>query len=1483
MQQQQQHHSAVTPLFLYLSPVDRCPPLHRINLTAPTLYSVFSLSLDECVCVCAQERRNDTSAAGDANRDRVCMCVCVSARERGERSLCRPPLLHLRRDDLLLSSPPATPCTRFSAWCRLVGQRPHTRPPLLPPLSLLLLLSRESMNMCTPACARRRRLSHAVEAVALHTHTHTHTHTRTRSGDFPVLLISVLFFFVVSRCCSRPLSLSLPLHLHILSLTLSLSLCVSSVRGLPSLVSWTLIIEGEPSIAAQGRRHRPPPPLPHHSSASLALSLTHIAAMPRRSGPQIKRAGDAKGADGGGGRTEGAKTTAPPAAVDEQWSATRQGGNVLQWLAQKTDAAAPAATSRGAVEYLSQAKKPKSYAAAAAAAAATASATAPTPAGGGGGGAKAKPHAAQTAEKSVAKAPQSAPAKGGKRDAAPREAVAPPASPPPPEASKPATRPTTAPASAAASAVPKPRSRVAPAPATPVSTPPTAPAVNVASDAVGTLAQLFPAKTTAAPAAAAAASSAEVPPEATTTTVEATAAEAPPPTAAVAPARPLPRSMAATAAGAARPDAPTARRVRGRRRDDDRAARAQQRIEKEQEEAQKQHEEAMRTDAAYKQRFESMQEMQAAMHASQAEFFNKYSRQETLLLSHVVVERLDMPVILDLIEQHDVVFICTDTGSGKSTGVPKALLELSPDTRVVSTQPRRTATVAIANRVASLRRERVGEDVGYWIRGDKKGDEQTRLWYMTSYTLLLRILENPAELPFTHIVLDEFHERQPDLEVTVALLRLALLHKTSPFKLVLMSATLNTEDWEEYFSGLRVATYKQSESEHPIHDYFLEETCTLLGSDYLAPPQLVSRGIVDKMTVDKHFYIAQNLILFLNSCANPVHSILVFLPGRAQVETMSTWLRTQLSHRVDAVPWHSAVDLSEIEAAMKRHIPGRQKVYLATDIAEVSITLPDVVCVVDLVLVKRPKISRESPASIQYPPLVTQWISRGSVAQRRGRIGRVQQGFYFCLFPAAQITDLPAYSQPPIENSRIDEISLHCLQVVNNPVAIFSLCHGQPLVETIASAMNTLTQLGCILDAKDPLSAGERVEEIYNSQNQSWSRMIMAAAEAEAAADIPEYQYTFVGRILQLIPVSPQPGMLVFFGFLTGLESLMILAAAVTSSLSPFSINTGDGRQRHFNIARAMEETENAMRDLCCGLRSDIVAVMKATLLFRVEQQRHGDSVQTLRQWCLQKHLSYDKLMAIVDLESHIKYELAEFVPFRNIVEAEKLLEQLDKLASMVAVMTNVAFVAQSLEVTSEGNTYANTKETALGLFSDLTAVPDIHSPSCLRWQEGDIIIPVQLNLMFDKLLASFSTAIASPKQFWMSLLLFSQRVQYATFSDDEGTFHVFALSYGGKERYVEVDEIAGLVLLEFRRKLSTICEVLRLTHANRHLYEEDFSALLSSYSLPPLQELQRDVITALVSIFNNLEDMTADEVEHDEDDLDAVSLLSFALRAHTS
>ncbi|CUI14634.1 DEAD/DEAH box RNA helicase, putative [Bodo saltans] len=966
---------------------------------------------------------------------------------------------------------------------------------------------------------------------------------------------------------------------------------------------------------------------------------------------------------------------------------------------------------------------------------------------------------------------------------------------------------------------------------------------------------------------------------------------APPP-----PQQPLPAAQSAPSADAAPQTRAQRQQDAKNQKKNQRQQRGAQQFEEARakaEKAEQEHQKRLETDEEYRKGFEDFKQFQKTQQATQAQFFAQYEHQEQLRVAQFQQERLDIPVILDLVEQHDVVFICTDTGSGKSTSIPKALLEANNTNRIVSTQPRRTATAAIANRVASLRRERVGDDVGYWIRGEKRGDDQTRLWYMTSYTLLLHLLNHPLNPPFTHIILDEFHERQPDVEVTVALLKLCLLHKTAKFKLILMSATLNTDDWQTYFDGLTVATYKQSEPEHPIHDYFMEDVCSMLGMPHV-PPIGLTQNVVDQQLLEKHLFTAQNLIMNLNHCVNPEHSILVFLPGRAQVEHFQMWLEMSLSHRVDIIPWHSAVELNVIEAAIQRRPYGKQKIYLATDIAEVSITLPDVVFVIDLVLVKRPQIQLSQPATVMYPPLVVQWISKGSVAQRRGRVGRVQQGFYFCLLSSPLLRLLPDHSAPPIENSRIDELALHALQLVSNPAAIFSICRGQPLVQSIVNAMSTLTQLGCIVKKDGPHSATERIEEVHT--NGSWSPLILEEANKivaeETGATIEEYEFTFIGRLLQLIPVSPQQGMLVFYGFMSGLESLMILAAAVTSSLSPFQIvqeqqqpqqqQRGRKKQNYDSVSRSMEQTEQVMKDMTgSGLRSDIVAIMGAVIKFRLQLNEHGAESPALRVWCRQNHLSLEKLFAIVDLDAHIKFELSTFIPFRDVSDPQVLLSQFEKAAPMVMILTNVAFAAHALEVTSEGSTYAATKEGAVGLFTDLRAVPDLHSPSCLRWEQGDIVVPVSISLHYTRMLVSFSNANRSPKEFWLSVLLFSHHVDYAMFSDDQGMYGVFRLTYCGRSRHVEVDGQTAQLVVEFRKLLSNVCATLRLRYSHKDQFEEDFdNEVLAPRGLQTLVAQQREVMSQLAGNFfgPRLEQIDIYEVEHEDDDLDTTSLLSFKI-----
>lgn len=1018
----------------------------------------------------------------------------------------------------------------------------------------------------------------------------------------------------------------------------------------------------------------------------------------------------------------------------------------------------------------------------------------------------------------------------------------------------------------------------------------------------------------------------------------------------------------------------------------------------------------------------------------------QYQCQETVTVDHAFYsefsqKKLNLAVILELIAQHDVVFVCTDTGSGKSTLVPQALLEADASFRIASTQPRRTATINLANRVASQRRESVGEDVGYWIRGDKRGDASTRLWYMTSYTLLLHILNHPMDTPFTHIILDEFHERQPDVEVIVALLKTALRHRRTTCKVIIMSATLSTEDWEGFFGeGVSVATYKQPEEPHVIQDYFVEDISTLLGLQYTPNPALTPEH-VDHMQLDQSTFLTQQLLMLLNSATNPQHSILVFLPGRAQVESFAMWLAMQAGNRLDIVPWHSAVDLSVIEAAIKRRHPHKQKVYLATDIAEVSITLPDVVFVIDFALVKRPKIDLQQPASVMYPPLVLNYVSRSSIAQRRGRAGRVQRGFYFCLLPSTFVSQLKLYAPPPIEHARIDELSLHTLQIVSNPAALFSLCHGQPTLESMSCAMSTLVDLGCIIPASDPCAAAERVvDTVFEPMNeadgetnaeentnrssssssssssddddddeeeiligkesssspssaaaaqqqqqkqqrqtkrtrQEWNKYVMREAATvlaqEGIAAIPQYEYTFVGRLLQLVPVSPQQGMLIFYGLLTGLESLSILAAAVTSSSSPFTVgdqqqllakaannNNRRGNQQQQrrgggggfeSLSKQMEATEASMKAKCHGLRSDIIAVIEAVLLFKEQCLALGIPLSALSsassgaaasasgsdesglllrsaafqnertalaKWCAKEHLSLERLEAILDLESHIKAELTHFTPFRDVQDPKWLRPQLAKTAPLLMIMINVAFAVHALEVVSEGSTLCATKEGAVGLFNDLRAVPDLHSPSCLRWREEDVIVPITLSLHYSRVLVSFSNAVSKTRgQFWLSLLLFAHTVRYALFSDDQGVYAVFAVSFGGRTKYLEVDgEANAQRILQFRKKLSDVAVTMRLTYQYKELDEVTLEEeVLRPRGLQVLEAQQRSVMVSLVTQFFGVSSSTAPstatttteegesgttaaaaaaasnvmtvvEVEHEEEDLDEISRIRFAV-----
>eukprot|EP00658_Telonema_sp_P-2_P079076 TRINITY_DN7567_c0_g1_i1.p1 TRINITY_DN7567_c0_g1~~TRINITY_DN7567_c0_g1_i1.p1 ORF type:complete len:557 (+),score=201.51 TRINITY_DN7567_c0_g1_i1:320-1990(+) len=551
-------------------------------------------------------------------------------------------------------------------------------------------------------------------------------------------------------------------------------------------------------------------------------------------------------------------------------------------------------------------------------------------------------------------------------------------------------------------------------------------------------------------------------------------------------------------------------------------------------------------------------------------------------------------------------------------------------------------------------------------------------------------------------------------------------------------------------------------------------------------------------------------------------------------------------------------------------------------------------------MVKRPQITQQNPATIMYPPLMLQWVSKGSLSQRRGRVGRLQQGFYFCFVRKEHIPLLNDFSEPPIENSRIDELSLHCLQLVSNPVAIFSICRGQPLMETIASAMASLMSLGCIMLREDPLSKKEQVDEVFS--NEKWSKIIVREATEETKVEVQEYVITFIGRLLQLIPVSAQQGMLIFYGFLVGLESIAVLAAAVCCSLSPFSTDpyqddAGEKKKKkrlsRDEMMNAVTDTENKMKELSLGLRSDVVAAVNAVILYKIQKQERNDEGY-LQEWCHQNRLSYEKILNIIELDTHIKFELSAFVPFRDCDDPSALQMQLKALGPLIPVLLNASHAAQALEVTSEGIDRVS-KEEAQGLFSSFRAVPDLHSPSCLRWKMDDVVVPINITVHFNKMVAGFSTCTASKAQFWLSVLLFAHRLEYTAepVTRDGKEYRVFQTTFNNRERLVKIEVAASKSILSIREKFSMICETLRLRYSHKEMDESEFNEVLSDIELPELAAQQRAAVGSLIKLFappqegeesifveEVIYDAYAGEGEKQQEafELDSTTLLSFAL-----
>ncbi|MEM7542930.1 MAG: ATP-dependent RNA helicase HrpA [Pseudomonadota bacterium] len=346
------------------------------------------------------------------------------------------------------------------------------------------------------------------------------------------------------------------------------------------------------------------------------------------------------------------------------------------------------------------------------------------------------------------------------------------------------------------------------------------------------------------------------------------------------------------------------------------------------------------------------------------------------------------------IERHQVVVIVGATGSGKSTQLPKLCLELGRGIhgRIGHTQPRRIAARGIAARLSQELQADAGELVGYKIRFDDRVSERTRVKLMSDGILLQELTSDRLLLEYDTIIVDEVHERSLNIDLILGYLK-KILTKRPDLRVLLTSATIDAAKLAAHFSNAPILEIPGKQFPVAIHY-----------EDDRFPDDERERSVVRRLSRAVKHLLGEG-----------AGDVLIFLPGEREIFEALDLLRRKLGTSVSLFPLYGRLTASAQARLFEKSATGVPRVILATNIAETSITLPDIRYVIDSGLAR---IRRYNPRrKLQQLPVES--ISKASAAQRAGRCGRVGPGICFRMYSEREFLRWPAQTPPEIERTNL--------------------------------------------------------------------------------------------------------------------------------------------------------------------------------------------------------------------------------------------------------------------------------------------------------------------------------------------------------------------------------------------------------------------------------------------------------------------------------
>lgn len=405
--------------------------------------------------------------------------------------------------------------------------------------------------------------------------------------------------------------------------------------------------------------------------------------------------------------------------------------------------------------------------------------------------------------------------------------------------------------------------------------------------------------------------------------------------------------------------------------------------------------------------------------------------------------------ILDCLEKNQVIIVESPTGSGKTTQIPVILYEAGYATNgvIAVTQPRRIAALSVSEFISKQLGTSYPGLVGYKMRFEDKTDASTKIKIMTDGILLQEMKLDPWLSKYSVIMVDEAHERSLNIDFVIGLLK-RVLKERKDFRVIVSSATMNTQVFSEYFDNAPIVsidtiTYPVSVIYDPIPGGVT--TTTDAGCDLLLSK------------------ICNTVERVLDN--GDEGGILIFLPGEKIIkDCLDRLYRMPFSRHLHILPLYGRLSKEEQEKVFDEPPAGKKKVIISTNIAETSVTISDITTVIDSGLCK---LNFYNPRNFTSS-LIESSVSKASCNQRKGRAGRTHEGSCYRLYKRMDFETRPEYTTEEIYRTDLSEVVLRMAELGITDFYNFDFI-ASPGKEGIIGAVDTLNMLGA-LDSDNCLS-----------------------------------------------------------------------------------------------------------------------------------------------------------------------------------------------------------------------------------------------------------------------------------------------------------------------------------------------------------------------------------------------------------------------------